>query len=162
MLSVPTRAQVFAEQVVDYTGTDIIDPPLVYPMSADLIHEFESWSQIAEDCSNSRLWGGMHFYVSETSFRGGPSGFAAGHGLRVEHDILLVSCGVLQRRCPLSNVIRSVCSLPSQDAVPAGEDLCGGGLMAPSITASLKRLIAGDEAAAVFKYDPGEIKVRPH
>lgn len=48
----------------------------------------------------------------------------------------------------------------AQDAVPGGADLCGGGFLARSVEASIDRLIAGDETAAVFKYDPGELKVR--
>lgn len=52
------------------------------------------------------------------------------------------------------------CSTPLQDAVPAGVDLCGGELVARSVEASIDRLIAGDETAAVFKSDPGELKVR--
>lgn len=48
-----------------------------------------------------------------------------------------------------------------QDAVPAGVELCGGGEMALSIANSIDRLIDGDEKAAVFKSDLGELMVRP-
>ncbi|CAM9971823.1 unnamed protein product [Ascophyllum nodosum] len=47
------------------------------------------------------------------------------------------------------------------DAVPAGTELCGGGLLASSISSSISALIAGDESAAVFKKgDVGEQMVR--
>ena len=49
----------------------------------------------------------------------------------------------------------------TQDAVPAGTELCGGGLLASSISSSISALIAGDESAAVFKKgDVGEQMVR--
>ncbi|CAM9676919.1 unnamed protein product, partial [Hapterophycus canaliculatus] len=48
-----------------------------------------------------------------------------------------------------------------QGAVPAGFELCGGDGMAKSISASIDALVAGDESAAVFKRDLGELKVRP-
>eukprot|EP00904_Undaria_pinnatifida_P002795 jgi/Undpi1/12516/HiC_scaffold_6.g02185.m1 len=48
-----------------------------------------------------------------------------------------------------------------KDAVPAGADLCGGGDMAVSIARSVDRLIEGDERAAIFKSDLGELMVRP-
>lgn len=60
--------KVFADQLVEYTGTDIIDPPLVFPIGDTVVAEYSSWSAIAGDCGNSRLWGGMHFYVSGRSF----------------------------------------------------------------------------------------------
>ncbi|CAM9338597.1 unnamed protein product [Ectocarpus sp. 8 AP-2014] len=46
-------------------------------------------------------------------------------------------------------------------AVPAGAELCGGMDMAMSIHDSLERLKAGDESAAIFKTDVGELMVRP-
>lgn len=49
----------------------------------------------------------------------------------------------------------------SQGAVPAGVELCGGGEMASSIARSMDRLIDGDEEAAIFKSDLGELMVRP-
>ena len=49
-----------------------------------------------------------------------------------------------------------------QDAATAGTELCGGGLLASSISSSISALIAGDESAAVFKKeDVGEQMVRP-
>ncbi|CAM9870915.1 unnamed protein product [Ectocarpus fasciculatus] len=47
-------------------------------------------------------------------------------------------------------------------AVPAGAELCGGDHMAKSIHDSFERLKAGDESAAVFKSNVGELMVRPH
>ncbi|CAM9971686.1 unnamed protein product [Ascophyllum nodosum] len=48
------------------------------------------------------------------------------------------------------------------DAATAGTELCGGGLLASSISSSISALIAGDESAAVFKKeDVGEQMVRP-
>lgn len=49
----------------------------------------------------------------------------------------------------------------SQDAVPAGVELCGGGQMAISIEKSIDKLVEGDEEGAVFKSDLGELMVRP-
>lgn len=51
--------------------------------------------------------------------------------------------------------------LASQGAVPAGVELCGGDEMARSIHDSFERLKAGDESAAVFKKDVGELMIRP-
>lgn len=51
--------------------------------------------------------------------------------------------------------------LDSQGAVPAGAELCGGDEMAKSIHDSFERLKAGDESAAIFKKDVGELMVRP-
>lgn len=48
-----------------------------------------------------------------------------------------------------------------QEAVPAGVELCGGGGMAVSIAKSIDRLIEGDEEAAVFKADLGDLLLRP-
>lgn len=48
-----------------------------------------------------------------------------------------------------------------QEAVPAGATLCGDALLAQSISATIGRLIDGDETAAVLKCDPGEFMVRP-
>lgn len=47
-----------------YTGNDIIDPPLEFPIGEDVVAEFSRWSEISDMCGDSRLWGGMHFYVS--------------------------------------------------------------------------------------------------
>lgn len=49
---------------------------------------------------------------------------------------------------------------PRKDAVGAGSELCGGGEMAVSIASSIDRLVDGDEAAAIFKQNPGELMVR--
>lgn len=49
----------------------------------------------------------------------------------------------------------------AQEAVPAGAELCGGDEMAHSIAASIDALTAGDESAAVFKRDIGELMLRP-
>lgn len=57
-------AQVFAEQLILYTGTDVIDPPLIFPIGEDVTAEFSWWSEVYELCGSSRVWGGMHFYVS--------------------------------------------------------------------------------------------------
>ncbi|CAN0483832.1 unnamed protein product, partial [Ectocarpus sp. 12 AP-2014] len=46
-------------------------------------------------------------------------------------------------------------------AVLAGAELCGGEDMAKSIHDSFERLKAGDESAAIFKSDVGELMVRP-
>ncbi|CAM9235018.1 unnamed protein product [Laminaria digitata] len=51
--------QVFAEQVVNFTGTDEISPPLMFASFS-----FTSWSEISQVCGDSRVWGGMHFAVS--------------------------------------------------------------------------------------------------
>eukprot|EP00903_Cladosiphon_okamuranus_P012371 g11596.t1 len=48
-----------------------------------------------------------------------------------------------------------------EGAVPAGVELCGGDEMAHSIAASIDGLTAGDEDAAVFKSDLGELMLRP-
>lgn len=48
-----------------------------------------------------------------------------------------------------------------QGAVAAGVELCGGDHMAKSIHDSFERLKAGDEGAAIFKRDIGELMVRP-
>lgn len=48
-----------------------------------------------------------------------------------------------------------------QEAVPAGVDLCGGDEMAISLSASIDALTEGDESAAVFKRDGGELMLRP-
>lgn len=94
--------QVFADQLVEYTGTNIIDPPLEFQIGDDVNAEYPSWSAIAEDCGNSRLWGGMHFYVSGHSFvalqiarplASKPEEFA-----RVAVTVL--AAGVRWRRCP--------------------------------------------------------------
>ncbi|CAM9971879.1 unnamed protein product, partial [Ascophyllum nodosum] len=47
------------------------------------------------------------------------------------------------------------------DATAAGGELCGGGLLASSISSSISALIDGDETAAIFKKDVGELMVRP-
>lgn len=47
-----------------------------------------------------------------------------------------------------------------QEAVPAGAELCGGGEMAESISSTIGALIEGDESAAIFKKNPGELMVR--
>lgn len=49
-----------------------------------------------------------------------------------------------------------------QDAVPAGAELCGGNLVAESISASIGALIDGDETGAVFDRNVGELMVRAH
>ena len=49
----------------------------------------------------------------------------------------------------------------TQEAATAGTKLCGGGLLAPSISSSIGALIDGDESAAIFKKDVGEQMVRP-
>ncbi|CAM9420198.1 unnamed protein product [Ectocarpus fasciculatus] len=46
-------------------------------------------------------------------------------------------------------------------AVPAGAELCGSTDMAQSIHDSFERLKVGDESAAIFKTDIGELMVRP-
>lgn len=51
--------------MIDFTGGDVMDPPLVYPIGTNVTAEFNSWSEVFDMCSNSRLWGGMHFYVSD-------------------------------------------------------------------------------------------------
>lgn len=59
--------------MINFTGADVIDPPLVYPIGEDVTAEFNSWSEISDMCSASRLWGGLHFYVSHSvcwDFRG--------------------------------------------------------------------------------------------
>lgn len=48
-----------------------------------------------------------------------------------------------------------------QGAVTAGFELCEGDEMAKSIHDSFERLKAGDESAAVFNRDIGELMVRP-
>ncbi|CAN0217950.1 unnamed protein product, partial [Scytosiphon promiscuus] len=48
-----------------------------------------------------------------------------------------------------------------EEAVTAGMELCTGDDMAKSIHDSLERLKAGDESAAVFNKDVGELMVRP-
>ncbi|CAM9200218.1 unnamed protein product, partial [Laminaria digitata] len=48
-----------------------------------------------------------------------------------------------------------------EGAVPAGVELCGGGDMAASIYNSLARLVEGDEHAAIFNRDVGELMLRP-
>ncbi|CAM9150528.1 unnamed protein product [Ectocarpus sp. 8 AP-2014] len=48
-----------------------------------------------------------------------------------------------------------------EEAVPAGAELCGGEEIAVSIAASIDALTAGDESAAVFKRDIGELVLRP-
>ncbi|CAM9889716.1 unnamed protein product, partial [Ectocarpus sp. 6 AP-2014] len=48
-----------------------------------------------------------------------------------------------------------------EEAVPAGAELCGGDEIAVSIAASIDALTAGDESAAVFKRDVGELVLRP-
>ena len=55
----------------------------------------------------------------------------------------------------------SIGCLEFQGAVPAGVDLCGGDEMAYSIEASIDALTAGDESAAVFNRDIGELLLRP-
>lgn len=51
--------------------------------------------------------------------------------------------------------------IASQGAVPAGVKLCGGDEMARSIHDSFQRLKAGDESAAIFNRDAGELMIRP-
>ena len=51
--------------------------------------------------------------------------------------------------------------ITQQDATAAGGELCGGGLLASSISSSISALIDGDETAAIFKKDVGELMVRP-
>lgn len=48
-----------------------------------------------------------------------------------------------------------------QGAVPAGVELCGGYEVVDSIAASFDALTSGDESAAVFNRDIGELKLRP-
>lgn len=48
-----------------------------------------------------------------------------------------------------------------QEAVPAGAELCGGGDMALSIADTINKLRDGDEDAAVYKRDLGELMLRP-
>ncbi|CAM9706452.1 unnamed protein product, partial [Scytosiphon promiscuus] len=48
-----------------------------------------------------------------------------------------------------------------EEAVTGGVELCGGDDMAKSIHDSFERLKAGDESAAIFKKDIGELMVRP-
>ncbi len=48
-----------------------------------------------------------------------------------------------------------------QDAVPAGEELCGGDEMSISIAAAIDGLTAGDESAAIFDPSIGELMLRP-
>lgn len=59
--------QVFAEQMVDYTGSDTLDPPLVFPLTTNVTLELSSWSEVSDLCGNGRLWGGMHFPVRKNS-----------------------------------------------------------------------------------------------
>lgn len=47
-----------------------------------------------------------------------------------------------------------------QGAVPAGAELCGGGV-AESISASIDAPLGGNASATVFKRDIGELMVRP-
>lgn len=62
----------------------------------------------------------------------------------------------------VSKVITSfTCCCPAQGTVPEGTELCGGEDMAKSTHVSFERLKAGDESAAVFKSDVGELMVRP-
>ncbi|CAM9691475.1 unnamed protein product [Sphacelaria rigidula] len=100
--------QVFAEQIIPSVGSDEISPPLDFPIGPDNVLTFGSWSEISQACSDSRLWGGLHF----------------------------------------------------PEAVLAGAELCGGFFVSNSVSATVNRLIAGDETAAVFKENPGELKVR--
>ena len=53
------RLQVFAEQVVNFIGTDEISPPLEFASFT-----FTSWAEVSKVCGDSRVWGGMHFAVS--------------------------------------------------------------------------------------------------
>ena len=62
--------QVFARQVENFLGSDVIDPVLQFPpgtppdgFDAPPL-EFDSWSEISEVCGDSRIWGGLHFAVS--------------------------------------------------------------------------------------------------
>lgn len=62
--------QAFAAQVENFLGSDVIEPPLQFPpgppppgFDAPPL-EFFSWSEIAQVCGDSRLWGGMHFEAS--------------------------------------------------------------------------------------------------
>eukprot|EP00752_Nemacystus_decipiens_P012197 g10813.t1 len=48
-----------------------------------------------------------------------------------------------------------------EEAVPAGVELCGGDDMAHSIASSVDGLTAGDERAAIFNRDIGELILRP-
>lgn len=57
--------QVFAEQVAYSLGEDTIDPPLTFDVGG-VVLEFDSWSEIAKICGESRVWGGMHFAVGQT------------------------------------------------------------------------------------------------
>lgn len=57
----------------------------------------------------------------------------------------------------VSNVLSYFC----QGAVPAGVELCGGDDVIHSIAASFDALTDGDESAAVFNRDIGELMLRP-
>lgn len=52
--------QVFTEQLIKFTGTDII--PGGVSLGQHL--SFDSWSEVSQICGDSRVWGGMHFEVT--------------------------------------------------------------------------------------------------
>lgn len=58
----------------------------------------------------------------------------------------------------MQNLVSNHCL---QEAVPGGVELCGGSLLAESITTSIGDLVAGDESAAVFDKNIGELMLRP-
>lgn len=58
----------FSDQMRTYTGHDSIEPPLEFPVSDTVTAEFGSWSEVAQICGESRVWGGMHFAVSVHMF----------------------------------------------------------------------------------------------
>lgn len=64
----------YAEIITALSGSDTTDFPLQMPApagssrsepgvtpSSDLLFEWNSWSEVAAECGNSRLYGGMHF-----------------------------------------------------------------------------------------------------
>lgn len=67
-LALSVEKQVWAEQIEVYTGKDDLDPPLEFAISDTVTVKFGSWSEMSEICGDSRLWGGMHFAVSDVWF----------------------------------------------------------------------------------------------
>ncbi|CAN0141131.1 unnamed protein product, partial [Discosporangium mesarthrocarpum] len=115
--------QVFAEVLQHSSGEDDISPPLQFTAATkgslrsepgitpatDVVFTYKKWSEIAEMCGQSRLWGGMHF----------------------------------------------------EESVPAGAELCGGGLVASEVLAAVDKLVAGNPDGAVFRKDEVDFFVRP-
>lgn len=148
----------YAEQIAYFLGEDEIDPPLQVgpPLTAGPM-EFHSWSEISQICGDSRAWGGMHFAVSQvydSKFAMFSSVVSFIHTLVHQRVIITVEPPVTNR------IFFAFLHLNTQEAIPAGAELCGGGEMAESISASIGALIDGDESAAIFKKDVGELMVR--